>query len=151
MKKLLLILICMPFIGFGQELNEPFVKVDQMPLMSNCENEACTNAEIMNFISKNFHYPEQAKINEIEGKMILSFIVEKDGSVNDIEMIRGINSDIYLNSKSDSIQILIKKAISSLHNESINLLSKLVFDKPGFQDNKAVRVKYTIPINCKLN
>ena len=48
-----------------------------MPLLANCENEDCTNKEIMNFIANNFHYPELAKVNNIEGKLILHFIVEK--------------------------------------------------------------------------
>ena len=151
MRKLLIVLACIPFVLWGQDEPEAFVKVDQMPLLANCENEDCTNKEIMNFIANNFHYPELAKANKIEGKLILYFIVEKDGSVNDVELIRGINSNIYLHGKSDSIQLVIKEAISSLHNESITLLSKLVFDKPGIQDNKAVRVRYTIPINCKLS
>jgi protein TonB len=151
MKKLLIVLACVPFVLWGQGESETFDKVDQMPLLANCENEDCTNKEIMNFIANNFHYPELAKASNIEGKLILYFIVEKDGSVNDVQLIRGIDSNIYLDGKSDSIQLVIKEAISSLHNESINLLSKLVFDKPGIQNNKAVRVRYTIPIKCKLS
>ena len=151
MRKLLIVLACVPFVLWGQDETESFIKVDQMPLLANCENEDCTNKEIMNFIANNFHYPELAKGNKIEGKLILYFIVEKDGSVNDVQLKRGIDSNIYLHGKSDSIQLVIKEAISSLHNESINLLSKLVFDKPGIQDKKVVRVRYTIPIKCKLS
>jgi protein TonB len=140
MKKLLLLLMIVPIIGFGQELEyemedlgeleEAFISVEQMPRFGDCKDVECTQSEIMQFITRNFKYPEISKQNGVEGRVILEFVVEKCGHVDRIKILRGL--DKYID----------KAAI-----ESIKLLPKFT---PGKQIGKDVPVKYTVPIKCTL-
>tara|TARA_B000000475_G_C15587772_1_gene279267 strand:- start:109 stop:318 length:210 start_codon:yes stop_codon:yes gene_type:complete len=61
------------------DINQPFITVEQMFLFGDCEEEICTQTEIMKFIVRNFKYPEISKANGIEGRVILEFVVEKNG------------------------------------------------------------------------
>ena len=150
MKKLLLLLMIVPMIGFGQDLKrddvktdqeemifieeeefaEPFIMVEQMPMFGDCKDDECTTYEIMKFIYRNFKYPEISRQNGVEGRIILEFVVEKCGHVDRIKILRGLDKHID------------KAAI-----ESIKLLPKFT---PGKQIGKAVPVKYTVPIKCTL-
>tara|TARA_B100000902_G_scaffold163425_2_gene158611 strand:+ start:33613 stop:34299 length:687 start_codon:yes stop_codon:yes gene_type:complete len=115
---------------FEEEYTEPFISVEQMPLLGDCEDEACTQSEIIRLISKNFRYPEIAKANGIEGRVILSFVVEKDGKVGRIEILRGLDKHV--------------------DKAAIDAVEKLPVFTPGKQIGKPVPVKYTVPIKCTL-
>lgn len=78
------------------------------------------------FISKNFRYTEQMKENEIKGKAIASFIIEKDGSISDVKVVRGIGF--------------------GTENEIIKVLKSMPKWNPGMQNGKKVRCSYMIPI-----
>ena len=52
-----------------EEFAEPFISVEQMPLLGDCKDEECTQSYIMKFIASNFKYPEIAKANGVEGKV----------------------------------------------------------------------------------
>jgi protein TonB len=82
------------------------------------------------FLSKNLTYPEKAVQNGIEGKAYVQFIVEKDGTITNIDVVNDIHS--------------------SLKKEAIRVVSKMPNWKPGKQGNKPVRVRYTLPINFEL-
>ena len=103
MKKLLLLLLCVPMIGSGQtdeegrNVKEPFIIVEDMPMLGDCKDEKskykreeCTAREIMLHIKNNFKYPEISKANGIEGTVVVQFVVEKDGSITDISILKGI-------------------------------------------------------------
>ena len=62
-----------------EEFEEAFISVEKMPMLGDCKNEDCTQSEIMKFIARNFKYPEIAKANGVEGRVILEFVVEKNG------------------------------------------------------------------------
>ncbi len=82
------------------------------------------------FLSKNIHYPERAATNNISGRVFMSFIVEKDGKITHIELLRGIGF--------------------GCDEEAIRVLKIAPSWKPGIQNGKAVRVKYTMPINFTI-
>ena len=113
-----------------EEFEEAFISVEKMPMLGDCKNEECTQSEIMKFIARNFKYPEIAKANGVEGRVILEFVVEKDGRVGRVKILRGL--DKYID----------KAAI-----EAVRKLPKF---SPGRQIGKAVPVKYTVPIKCTL-
>ena len=113
-----------------EEFAEPFISVEQMPLLGNCKDEECTQAEIMKFIARNFKYPEIAKANGIEGRVILEFVVEKDGKVGRVKILRGLDKHV--------------------DKAAIEVVEKLGNFSPGKQIGKAVPVKYTVPIKCTL-
>ena len=113
-----------------EESDEPYTIVEQMPLFGDCDNEECTNAEIMKFIARNFKYPEIAKANGIEGRVILEFVVEKDGSVDRVKILKGLDKHV--------------------DKAAIDVVEALPKFKPGRQIGRTVPVRYTVPIKCTL-
>jgi len=104
----------------------PYVDVDEMPVFKGGDTG------IIQFIVENTRYPELAKKNSIQGKVIVRFAVEKDGSVDKISVLKGVDPE--------------------LDKEAIRVVSTLpAFEKPGIKDGKAVSVWYMIPINFTLN
>ena len=83
------------------------------------------------YISDNLKYPNEALKNHIEGKVLCSFIIDKDGSITDISIVRSSGYD-------------------SLDNEAIRMLNAMPKWIPGKQDGKTVRVRYLLPVNFKI-
>ena len=114
-----------------EEVEEPktvLTLVEQMP-----EFEGGQQA-LMNFISKNMVYPSSAVDDEIQGRVYLKFVVSSTGSLEDIQVIRGVPGG------------------EALHKEAIRVI-KLTNGKwnPGKQNGKAVNVAFTLPIVFKLD
>jgi TonB family protein len=109
---------------------DPFISVVQMPLLGDCKDENCTQIEIMKFIARNFKLPEISKANLTEGRVILEFIVEKDGKVGRVKILRSL--DKYVD------------------KSAIKVVEKLPIFTPGRKDGEDVPVKYTVPIKCSL-
>lgn len=82
------------------------------------------------FLAQNIKYPEAMKKNNVQGKVFVTFIVEKDGSLSNIKILR----DIGYGAGEESVRVL---QLSPKWN-------------PGLQNGKAVRVQYTLPINFAL-
>lgn len=104
--------------------NAVFMVVETMP-----EFPGGTTA-MLEFIVNNLKYPVEAEENGIQGRVTLSFIVDTDGSITDVEVVRGIDP--------------------SLDAEAIRIIKSMPKWKPGMQRGKAVRVKYTVPVNFRL-
>ncbi|QZE13316.1 energy transducer TonB [Halosquirtibacter laminarini] len=88
------------------------------------------NAALQKYLGKHVKYPVIAQENGIQGKVFVSFVVEKDGSVTDVRIIRGVDK--------------------SLDKEAIRVVKTLPRWKPGMQRGKAVRVSFSVPINFQL-
>lgn len=87
---------------------------------------------MMRFINNTIRYPQTAADSHIEGKVIVQFVVEKDGSIGEVKVVRGVHKD------------LDKEAV-----RVIKMLPK--FSEPGRNAiGEPVRVWYTLPINFKL-
>ena len=85
---------------------------------------------LMDYVSKNVVYPSEAQEKGISGRVFVGFIVEKDGSVSNVKVLRGIGG--------------------GCDEEAVRVISGLPKWKPGKQDGKPVRVSYQMPINFKL-
>ncbi|MFD0794185.1 energy transducer TonB [Mucilaginibacter litoreus] len=83
------------------------------------------------FLNKNLHFPAQAQDAGVGGRVIVSFVVEKDGHLTDIEVTG--------------------KAGYGMDEEAIRVLKLAKPWKPGYQNGKAVRVRYSIPMNFQLS
>ena len=83
------------------------------------------------FLSENIKYPEDAKKDGAEGRVICQFTVNKDGSISDVEVVRSSGNE-------------------SLDQEARRVVQSMPKWKPGLQRSKPVRVRYTIPITFKL-
>ena len=86
---------------------------------------------LMKYIQKNVRYPAIAKEYNITGKVFISFIVDKTGSVINVKVARGVDKN--------------------LDAEAVRVIKSLPKYKPGKQRGKAVRVMFTVPINFTLN
>ena len=86
---------------------------------------------LMNFLKKNLRYPEISKQYNITGKVYVSFIVDKSGSVTNVKIVRGVDKN--------------------LDAEAMRVVKSLPKYKPGKQRGKSVRVMFTIPINFTLS
>ena len=87
-------------------------------------------AECMKFLSKNIKYPPISAENGIQGRVIVQFVVNQDGSIVDPVVVRSV--DPYLD------------------KEALRVIKTMPKWKPGKQRGKAVRVKYTVPVTFKL-
>ena len=85
---------------------------------------------LIEYLSQNVKYPEDAKQQKIEGRVLATFVVETDGSVSNVEVV--------------------KPAFPSLDAEAVRLLSAMPKWIPGKQNGKVVRVKFTVPISFNL-
>lgn len=83
--------------------------------------------KLYNFLVNNIRYPDYARQNNIRGKVIIQFVVEKDGSLSDIKVIRSPDK--------------------SLSDEAVRLVNLLPKWRPGMQNGKLVRVMFTMPIS----
>ena len=101
-----------------------FQVVEQMPEFPGGMQKA------MEFLGKNIKYPVAAQEAKIEGRVIVQFVVERDGSVSDVKVMRGVNPE--------------------LDAEAIRVVSMMPKWIPGKQRGKAVAVKYTMPIMFRL-
>ena len=86
---------------------------------------------LMKYIQKNVKYPAIAKEYNITGKVYVSFIVDKKGSVTNVKIVRGVDKN--------------------LDAEAMRVVKSLPKYKPGLQRGEPVRVMFTIPINFTLN
>ncbi len=98
--------------------------VEEMPKFPGGEDA------LMDYVSKNVVYPKEAQEKGISGRVFVGFIVEKDGSVSDVKVLRGIGG--------------------GCDEEAVRVISGLPKWKPGKQEGKPVRVSYQMPINFKL-
>ena len=118
-----------PPVGKVEEEEESsqqiFMVVEEMPEFPGGQ------AALMSFIAKSIKYPVVAQENGIQGRVTCSFVVNKDGSIVDAEVIRGIDP--------------------SLDKEALRVINTMPKWKPGKQRGKPVRVKFTVPINFRLN
>lgn len=86
---------------------------------------------VQKWIAKNVKYPVLAQENGIQGKVFVQFVIEKDGGITDVKVLRGVDA--------------------SLDKEAVRVIQSMPKWKPGKQRGKAVRVSYTLPINFQLS
>lgn len=108
-----------------QILNEaPFVVVEQMPSYPGGD------VKLLDFIKNNTKYPEAAKTEKIEGRVIIRFIVNTEGNVEGISILKGVHP--------------------LLDAEAVRVVSGLTGFNPGMQGGKPVNVWYMVPVNFSL-
>lgn len=103
---------------------EVFTHVEQMPKFPGGD------AELYKFISNNLNYPAMAIENNVQGRVVVQFVVTKDGSIGNVKVVRSVDRD--------------------LDNEAIRVCKKLPKFIPGKQNGQPVNVWYTLPVTFKL-
>ena len=85
---------------------------------------------MMKFVADNVKYPQDAIDKEISGRVLVSFVVEKDGSIGDVKVVKGIGG--------------------GCDEEAVRVVNAMPKWKPGMDKGKPVRVSYMMPITFKL-
>ena len=85
---------------------------------------------LMSYLASNIKYPVVAQENGVQGRVIVSFVVERDGSISDVKVARSVDP--------------------SLDREAQRVVKSMPKWKPGKQNGSAVRVKYTVPVVFRL-
>lgn len=104
----------------------------------------CTQSYILQHISQNFRYPSEARKMGVTGRVFVNFVVEKDGSVGDVHIIRGAKKNYFF------LQRKKRKLAESLDREALRVVNTMRFDKPALQDGDPVRMSFTVPINARM-
>ena len=152
MKKLLfiscLLLLFVNINTFAQEYNVPepesepeipFQVIEKIPEFEACEglqsNESrqCFNNQIQKHIQKYLTYPEDARSQNIQGRVYVAFVIDIEGNVTEI--------------KARGPKII---GANILEDEAVRIMKLLPKFKPGTQRGKAVKVRFTIPIMFNL-
>jgi protein TonB len=103
---------------------EVFQVVEQMPEFPGGMDK------LMEYLSKNIKYPSIAQENNIQGRVVVEFVVNKDGSIVEPKVMRSVDT--------------------SLDNEAMRVIKSMPKWNPGKQRGKAVRVRYTVPVLFRL-
>ena len=107
-----------------EEENKVFDVVEQMPSFPG------GMGALMSWLSQNMKYPPIAAENGVQGRVIVQFVVEKDGSITDVHVAKSVDP--------------------SLDKEAARVVKAMPHWIPGKQNGSAVRVKYTVPVTFKL-
>lgn len=101
-----------------------FTVVEQMPMYPGGD------AALMGYLRDNIHYPTVAAENGVQGRVVVGFVVERDGSITDVKILRGVDP--------------------SLDREAMRVVKSMPRWNPGKQNGSAVRVKYQVPVSFRL-
>ena len=111
---------------------------------------------LFNFLSREVHYPEVAIEQGVQAKVICSFVVEKDGSITDISLLNITHISVSRQESRQESMLLSGltsaeiKAVEAMVAEAMRLIKAMPKWKPGTQDGKPMRVRYSIPINFRF-
>ena len=101
-----------------------FTVVEQMPMYPGGD------AALMGYLRDNIHYPTVAAENGVQGRVVVGFVVERDGSITDVKVLRSVDP--------------------SLDREAMRVVKSMPRWTPGKQNGSAVRVKYQVPVTFRL-
>ena len=107
-----------------EEETKVFDVVEEMPQFPGGPNA------LFEYLSKNIKYPVVAEENGVQGRVIVTFVVERDGSITDVKVVKSVDP--------------------SLDKEAQRVVKSMPHWIPGKQNGSAVRVKYTVPVTFRL-
>ena len=88
-------------------------------------------AECMKFLAQNIRYPKKARENGIQGRVVVQFVVDKDGSIDDIKIVKSVSWE--------------------LNDEAKRVVKRMPKFKPGTIGGEPVRMRFTMPIMFRVN
>lgn len=118
-----------------------FKVIEDMPRFPGCEEEKdikkrrqCADKKMLTFLYNEIRYPEEVRKNRTEGMIVVQFVVEKDGSLSNIQAVRKI---------SDALDQEALRVVNLMNEQNIRWIA-------GKQKGKPVRVQFNLPIRFKL-
>ena len=119
------------------EADAPLQFVEEMPVWHTCTSESssdaamnCTNARIAQYIAEHVTYTRKMRKRGVSGTVIARFIVERDGSISGVEIVRGVAPD--------------------LDEQVVDAVASMPVFQPGTQRGKTVRVQFALPVKFSL-
>lgn len=106
------------------------------PIFPGCEDlpvdqlRDCLGRGIMNHIARNFVFPKEAREKSIQGKIFINMVIEKDGTIKDVTVKRGVDP--------------------LLDQAGVDVIKSLPRMQPALDEGQPVRIQYTVPINANL-
>ena len=101
-----------------------YKSVEQMPRFPGGE------VALMRYLSENVSYPAEAAKNNIQGRVVVQFVVEADGHIGEVKVVRPVDKE--------------------LDEEAVRVIKSLPNFTPGYQDGKPVAVWYTVPVSFMI-
>jgi len=136
------------FISIAQSDADATVRrCEVMPAFGECVNSEtadiyrCSSIAIMEHIGGLVNYPADALEAEVSGTVYVLFIIEKDGSVTSVRVMRSIRVD----------DAALSEAVASLEEEALKAVSSLPDFRPGTEGGDPVRVEYVVPVKFVLD
>ena len=138
-----LLVLSLPFAIMAQteEPQEPMTIVETMPVWGTCPDNAgegfmhpsmsCTDQAIMDFVLAELKYPKKARRKGVEGKVVIKFVIEKNGEVGEASVMKPVSP--------------------LLDQEALRVVQSMPPFRPGTQRGKPVRVMFHLPFNFALN
>ena len=108
----------------AESTEKTYVVVEQMPAFPG------GGAALMKYLSENIKYPEAAEKAGEQGRVVVNFIVEKDGAISNVNVVRSVTP--------------------TLDAEAVRVIKAMPKWVPGKQDGQFVRVKYNVPVSFRL-
>ncbi len=105
-------------------------KTQEEPIFEIIDEMPAFEGDLMSYIATNIRYPKKAVDKGIQGRVVVGFVVERDGSISHVKIARGINR--------------------LLDNEAIRVVKGMPKWKPGKHKDKIVRTRYHLPISFRL-
>lgn len=125
-----------------KDQEDVFKVVEEMPRFPGCEDQAdaklrqeCSTKKMMEYIASNLQYPKQAADATVEGTVVVKFVVQKDGALSDIDIVKGIGG---------GCDEEVLRLVNSMNTQGIRWI-------PGRIKGKTVSVEYNLPIRFKLD
>jgi len=111
---------------------------EELPRFPGCENlglepeelKECSQRKLLEFIYMNIKYPPSSRKKDIQGEAKVQFVINKDGSITDIKVLRGVAKDI--------------------KEELVSIINRMPKWRPGMQDGEPVRVQFILPVRFQL-
>lgn len=111
-------------VGYAGNASEALNIADVMPRFPGGEQK------MMEYISKQIRYPKEARDKKIEGRVVVGFVVKKDGSITDVAIRKGVSPE--------------------LNDEAVRVVAGMPKWTPGMENGEAVDVKYVLPVTFRL-
>jgi protein TonB len=123
---------CIAVLGFSNANSQSTESTDPNEVYTVVQSQPVFNGKINTYLSDNIKYPEDARRGNVQGTVYVQFIIERDGSVSGVKVLRGVEGG------------------RSLENEAVRVVSAMPVWTPGMQNGHPVRVQYMVPIHFML-
>ncbi len=126
-----ILIFCLSLFGFTNAFPQATIHTDTDKVFMVVQTKPKFPGDVNKYLADNTQYPADAEKNNIQGTVFVSFVIEKDGSVSTVKILRSV--------------------APSLDKEAIRVVSSMPKWTPGMQNGHTVRVAYNLPLRFVLS